>query len=122
MSRILVVDDNEDILLVMKLILEDFGYEVITLADGNLIFDFIRKDRPDLILLDVMLGNADGRELCREIKECAEMQDIPVILVSASHQLVECIGLNSGSPNDFLAKPFDIADLLQIVGINITAA
>jgi len=122
MRKILAVDDNEDILEIIKLILEDFGYEVTTLTDGTAIFDAIKKDHPDLILLDVMLGNADGRELCRAIKAKTETMDIPVILVSASHQVAERFTLNSGAPDDFLAKPFDINELLNIVGSHLTAA
>ncbi|NNU34298.1 response regulator [Mucilaginibacter sp. S1162] len=68
MQRILAVDDDKDILEVLQLILEDSGYEVETLADGNLLFDRIQKQQPDLIILDIMLGNMDGRELCRTVK------------------------------------------------------
>jgi DNA-binding response OmpR family regulator len=122
MQRILAVDDNEDILEIMKLILEDYGYEVATLADGMMIFDAIDANHPDLILLDVMLGNADGRELCRQLKLKQETHDIPVILVSASHQVADRLSLNNGAPDDFLAKPFDINDLLEKVGSNLAAA
>ena len=122
MRRILAVDDNEDILEIMKLILEDFGYEVTTLADGTLIFDAINSAHPDLILLDVMLGNADGRELCKQIKLRQETHDIPVILVSASHQVADRLSMNNGAPDDFLAKPFDINDLLEKVESHMAAA
>jgi DNA-binding response OmpR family regulator len=122
MRRILAVDDNEDILEIMKLILEDFGYEVTTLADGTLIFDAINNAHPDLILLDVMLGNADGRELCKQIKLKQETHDIPVILVSASHQVADRLSMNNGAPDDFLAKPFDINDLLEKVESHMAAA
>ncbi|MFI5159667.1 MAG: response regulator transcription factor [Sphingobacteriales bacterium] len=122
MRRILAVDDNEDILEVMKLILEDFGYEVETLSDGNLLFDTLKQSHPDLVLLDVMLGNIDGRELCREMKTRTDTKDIPVILVSASHQVTERITLSGGAPDDFLAKPFNISDLLEKVASQLTAA
>lgn len=122
MRRILAVDDNEDILEVMKLILEDYGYEVTTLADGLMIFDVIDSSHPDLILLDVMLGNADGRELCRQLKLKEETHDIPVILVSASHQVAERLSVSSGAPDDFLAKPFDIDDLVEKVESHLAAA
>ena len=122
MQRILAVDDNEDILEVIKLILEDFGYEVDTLADGNLLFDKVKETHPDLVLLDVMLGNIDGRELCREMKARLETRDIPVILVSASHQVSERFSLNGGAPDDFLAKPFNISDLLEKVASHLAAA
>jgi len=122
MQRILAVDDNEDILEVMKLILEDFGYEVATLTDGNLLFEKMSESHPDLVLLDVMLGNADGRELCREMKARIETKDIPVILVSASHHVSDRISLSIGAPDDFLAKPFNITDLLEKVASHLTAA
>src|ERR1700741_5469105 len=87
MRKIIVVDDNEDILEIIKLILEGYDYEVVTLADGGLLFDSIREFKPDLILLDIMLGNMDGRELCKAMRENDETKDIPVIFVSASHGL-----------------------------------
>ena len=122
MRRILVVDDNEDILEVIKLILEDYNYEVTTLADGGLLFDKLSENHPDLILLDVMLGKVDGRELCRVIKTQKETMDIPVILISASHQVQERYTINGVAPDDFLAKPFDISDLLEKIEANVIAA
>jgi DNA-binding response OmpR family regulator len=122
MRRILVVDDNEDILDVIKLILEDFDYEVTTLSNAKLLFDTVRATHPDLILLDVMLGNADGRELCHAIKSESDTKFIPVILVSASHNISERFKINSLAADDFLAKPFNITELLDIVQAHVTAA
>ena len=121
MQRILAVDDNEDILEVLQLILEDSGYEVSTLTDGNLLFDKIQEHRPDLILLDIMLGNMDGRELCKDVKSKTETNDIPVILISASHGLSDRMK-PCDAPNDFLAKPFDISELLDKVHTQLDAA
>jgi DNA-binding response OmpR family regulator len=118
----LVVDDNEDILEVIKLILEDFDYEVTTLSNGKLLFETVSRTHPDLILLDVMLGNTDGRELCHEIKSKSDTKFIPVILVSASHNISERFKLNSIAADDFLAKPFNITDLLDKVEAHMTAA
>ena len=122
MRRILVVDDNEDILEVIKLILEDYNYDVTTLADGGLLFDMVNENHPDLILLDVMLGKEDGRELCRVIKAKQETKDIPIILISASHQVQERYTLNEAAPDDFLAKPFNISDLLEKIEAHMIAA
>jgi DNA-binding response OmpR family regulator len=122
MQRILAVDDNEDILEVIKLILDDYGYEVTTLADGRLLLDTINRDHPDLILLDVMMGNTDGRELCRQIKSQKETSNIPVILVSASHNVNDRFVVNGTAPDDFLAKPFNISDLLEKVQAHMAAA
>jgi len=121
MRRILVVDDNEDILEILKLILEGYNYEVITLADGNLLFDQIKEFQPNLILLDIMLGNMDGRELCKIVRSTKETHHIPIILVSASHDLSERI-MPAGSHIDFLAKPFDIIELIDKVENNLSAA
>jgi DNA-binding response OmpR family regulator len=85
MRRILAVDDDHDILEVLQFILEDSGYKVDTLSDGSHLMDTIRDKHPDLILLDIMLGNMDGRELCKEVKRQAATHNIPVIMISASH-------------------------------------
>lgn len=111
MGRILAVDDDTDILEVLQFILEDSGYEVDTLSDGHYLLDTIKKKVPDLILLDIMLGSMDGRELCKEVKKQAGTHDIPVILISASHNISSSMN-QEGAPNDFIAKPFDINNLL----------
>lgn len=121
MQRILAVDDDKDILEVLQLILEDSGYEVDTLADGHQLFDRIEKHQPDLIILDIMLGNMDGRELCRTVKTKKETHDIPVILLSASHTIANNLKQN-GNPDDFIAKPFDIDVLIQRVERQLSAA
>jgi DNA-binding response OmpR family regulator len=120
MQRILAVDDDKDILEVLQLILEDSGYEVETLADGHFLFDKIDQIRPDLIILDIMLGNLDGRELCREVKRKIETHKIPIIMLSASHTISEGLTKN-GNPDDFIAKPFDIDVLLETVEKRLAA-
>jgi DNA-binding response OmpR family regulator len=120
MQRILVVDDDKDILEVLKYILEDSGYVVETLSDGHFLFDKIKDYVPDLILLDIMLGTMDGRELCKLLKSATETHDIPVILVSASHTVQGFFNADLG-PNDFVAKPFDISELLNCVQKQLAA-
>ncbi|MFD2145689.1 response regulator [Mucilaginibacter antarcticus] len=114
MQKILAVDDDKDILEIIQLILEDSGYEVETLADGQHLFEKINEVHPDLIILDIMLGNLDGRDLCRKVKAKMETHDIPVIMLSASHTITEGFTKN-GNPDDFIAKPFDIEVLIQTV-------
>ena len=120
MQRILVVDDDQDILEVLKYILEDSGYEVDTLSDGHFLFDKINEHIPDLILLDIMLGTMDGRELCKTIKSKTETHNIPVIMISASHTVSGLFNADLG-PNDFVAKPFDIDELLDSVHKQLAA-
>jgi DNA-binding response OmpR family regulator len=121
MQWILAVDDDKDILEVLQLILEDSGYEVETLVDGKFLFERIKANHPDLILLDIMLGNLDGRDLCRSVKARKETHDIPVILLSASHVITDSFKQN-GNPDDFISKPFDIDDLLHSVEKQLAAA
>ncbi len=112
--RILAVDDDNDIVDIIKIILEDEGYEVLTLTNGRDVFKMISLSRPDLILLDVMLGGIDGRDICRAIKSDKLLSDIPIVMISASHNLHNIL-TEQGSPNDFLAKPFDIDILIKKV-------
>jgi DNA-binding response OmpR family regulator len=114
MRRILAVDDDHDILEVLQFILEDSGYKVDTISDGRLLMDAIKDKNPDLILLDIMLGNMDGRELCEKVKKEITMHHIPVVMISASHNVTGILNLENG-PNDFIAKPFDINVLLDTV-------
>lgn len=120
MRRILAVDDDKDILDVVQYILEDSGYEVDALSDGNLLFERIRANKPDLVLLDIMLGNLDGRDLCKALKTSVETRHIPVVLISASHAAGSLD--QKGAPDAFIAKPFDIDDLLGVVKGNLKAA
>ncbi len=120
MRRILVVDDDKDILEVIQYILEDSGYTVETLTNGHTLFDKIRTYKPDLIILDIMLGNMDGRELCSQIKTNVETYTTPVIMISASHALTD-INSPKGRPDDFISKPFDIDSLLSCVQRQIVA-
>jgi CheY-like chemotaxis protein len=121
MKRILAVDDNKDILEVLRYILEDSGYTVDTLSDGHLLFDKIKEHMPDLILLDIMLGDLDGRVLCKDVKTDKQTHDIPVILVSASHNIADTLK-QTGAPDDFVAKPFDMYELLSSIEKQLAAA
>ena len=119
-KKILAVDDDNDILDVIRIILEEEGYEVVTLANGKHVFDVVKESSPDLILLDVMLGGLDGRDICRALKEDESFKKIPVVMISASHNLNNLL-LMPGAPDNFLAKPFDIDHLLEMVKAQLSA-
>lgn len=121
-KRILAVDDNPHILQALQDILEFSGYEVDTLLDGNSVFETIAQNPPDLILLDVMLGGIDGRDICHAIKEDDQTHEIPVILISATHNLQDAMEQEGGRPDDFVAKPFDIDHLLSKIQRFLPAA
>jgi DNA-binding response OmpR family regulator len=119
-KKILAVDDDSDILDVIRIILEDEGYDVTTSTSGEGVINSIQDLRPDLILLDVMLGGIDGRDICKAIKGHSIFKFIPVIMISASHNLQSLLKM-PGSPNDFLPKPFDIDHLIKIVKAQLAA-
>ncbi len=114
MKRVLVVDDNEDILSVISMVLDIEGFEVKCCDNGHEIADAISAFSPDVILLDIMLGDMDGREVCRKLKSNPETGNIPVIMISASHNLFDKKS-NDCPADDFIAKPFDIDNLTQKV-------
>lgn len=111
MKRILVVDDDIDILTVVKLVLESNEFEVAAISDWQKIFTQIETFHPDLILLDVSLGIQDGRNLCKQVKSNGDTKHISIILFSANHNVEksvqECLA------NTFISKPFDINDLIE---------
>ncbi len=110
--KILVADDDPSILEVIELMLTEEGYEVETAVDGESIYK-MKKEFPDLLLLDIWMSGMDGRDICRYIKSHELTIDIPIIMVSANKDTAE-IALEAGA-DDFLAKPFEMDDLLAKV-------
>ena len=113
-KKILILDDDPDILEILSLVLMESGYKVRALTCGDTVFDDIKDFQPDLILMDVMLAGMDGRAICKKIKENHLTYYLPVILISETHDLAKSLAL-PGAPNDFVAKPFDITHLLARV-------
>jgi DNA-binding response OmpR family regulator len=112
MKKILVVDDDDDVLETIQLILEIGGYDVEPLNDAQLIFERIDDFKPDLILLDVVLGKIDGRFVCSQIKSHGETKKIPVLMMSGLYDLKEVNEMEC-APDDFMSKPFKMDLLLE---------
>lgn len=114
MAKILVIDDDESILEVVAMVLESDGYEVITSPIPDYLKTLTKSDLPDLIFLDILLSGADGRDVCRSIRENSLLKDIPVIMFSAhTGSALEASVRDCGADN-FLPKPFDIDVLLAV--------
>lgn len=108
----MVVDDDEDLLRLMGLTLQVAGYDVVTASNGAEALTKVRTERPDLILLDVMMPEMDGFETCRRLRRLPEGADIPVIMLSAADQVSDKVkGLQVGA-NDYITKPVDSRELL----------
>jgi DNA-binding response OmpR family regulator len=113
MSKILVIDDDVDILSVMEILLTMKGFQVEVTAKGENTFPKIKTFQPDLILLDVLISGYDGRTICRKLKANEETMHIPVIMFSAHPGAAATI--TEYGADDFIAKPFDVVNLLQKV-------
>lgn len=113
MRKILVADDNPDILQVMQLLLHSRGFIVEAISDGSEIFSKIESFAPGLIFLDVYLSSYDGRELCKQIKTCAITARLPIILFSANK--IKRSTIIDSKADAFISKPFDIHDLLGTI-------
>lgn len=109
-KRILVVDDDPDILEFLQIVLEEEGYTVITSQKGEYLEQLHNGGLSDLILVDVLLSGKDGREIVKYLKSQEETQHIPVLMFSA-HPSAEETARQAGA-EDFLAKPFNVEMLL----------
>jgi DNA-binding response OmpR family regulator len=119
-KKVLILDDNTDILEILTILLIEVGYEIKCLAAADRIFEEIKEFKPDLILLDVMLTNMDGLAICKDIKENILTSFLPVILMSGKQDLADYLHIEGG-PDDYLAKPFDIDILLSKVEEHLRA-
>ncbi|HEX5580476.1 MAG TPA: diguanylate cyclase, partial [Gemmatimonadaceae bacterium] len=110
-ARVLIVDDHEDNVELLKARLEARGYEIVTATDGQQALDAVAHEPPDLILLDVMMPVVDGIEVARRVKADASLPFIPIIMqtaLDATESKVE--GLDAGA-DDYITKPINFAEL-----------
>jgi DNA-binding response OmpR family regulator len=113
-QKIMVVDDDEAILDVVRIILENEGYEVETHTSGKYLYN-LTDNLPALFILDVLLSGDDGRDICRFLRTNETTKHIPIILFSAHSQDDIVYTLPTSMYNYFIAKPFDINDLVKTV-------
>jgi DNA-binding response OmpR family regulator len=117
MSKVLVVDDDIDILSVMEILLTMKGFEVEVTAKGENTFPKIKTFKPDIILLDVLISGHDGRIICKKLKSDNETRHIPVIMFSAHPGAAASIA--EYGADDFINKPFDVGNLIQKVNYQL---
>lgn len=112
-KRILVVDDEESIRLVVSFTLEQAGYEVESAANGDDCLEKIYSFRPDLILLDLMMPMVDGWEVLRLLRSNPETEEIPVVLLTAKGEIRDKMFALQQGAADYVTKPFGKQELLQ---------
>ena len=114
MFKIMIVDDSPEILEALQLIFELEDYDVVVAYSGNAIIQKVYLHQPDIILLDIMLGDFDGRDICREIKDDDMIKKIPIIMISSTHGINTFLQLKC-EPDGYMAKPFNVAELTALV-------
>jgi DNA-binding response OmpR family regulator len=120
MPKILIAEDERDILELVTFTLQYGGYEVIPTSNGQDALELTRKEQPDLVLLDVRMPRMTGYEVCEHIKACTETRHIPVVFLSAKGQEAEVnTGLDLGA-TDYILKPFAPDQLLVRLGKILT--
>ncbi len=118
-QRILLVDDEEDILNMTKMRLEASGYQVITASDGNTAYALAKSDSPDLIILDLMLPGMDGYQVCRLLKFDQNYRHIPVIMLTAKSQKEDKSWGEKVGADFYMTKPFEAKELLEQINLLI---
>jgi len=119
-KRILIIDDEQELLKAIKIRVEENNYEVITANDGLQGLEKAKNEKPHLVILDVMMSGMGGYEVCTKLKQFVQTQDIPVLMLSArGGDIDRQMGLDSGA-DAYLSKPYDtkilfenIADLIN---------
>ncbi len=114
-NKILVVDDEPNIVLSLEFLMKQAGFEVRTAADGEAALNVIAADRPDLVLLDVMMPRKNGYEVCQTIRAHPDWKDIYIVMLTAKGREVEREkGLALGA-NAYITKPFSTQEVVAQV-------
>jgi len=115
-KQILCIEDDEEMIDLIRLILIRRGFEVMGASSGASGLELIRNEKPDLVLLDLMMPEMDGWEVYQQIKSDEATQNIPVIIVTAKAQSIDrVLGLHIAKVDDYISKPFSPQELLDSI-------
>ncbi|MBA4167508.1 MAG: response regulator [Chitinophagaceae bacterium] len=110
MRSVLIVDDDLDLLEMMEIVLRRSEMQVECLSHGMGLFDTLSNFRPDIVIMDIYLGDSDGRNLCQQLKTSADYKDIPIILYSAG--IITKESIEQSLADEFIVKPFNVQQLI----------
>jgi DNA-binding response OmpR family regulator len=113
---IFIADDELDFVSTLRSRLEFEGFVVTTAADGKEALQRITDEKPDLILLDIMMPTMNGYQVCRELKVNADTRPIPVLMLTAKSQESDKFWGKEAGADDYVTKPFDMEDLMEKIG------
>ena len=114
--RVVCIEDEPEMIDLVRLILGRKGFEVIGAAGGIEGLEKVKRERPDIVLLDLMMPDMDGWEVYQQIKADPELCDIPIVVVTAKAQSIDkVLGLHIAKVDDYITKPFGPQELLESV-------
>jgi two-component system, OmpR family, response regulator VicR len=115
-KRILYIEDEMEMLELTRIVLEREGYQMLAAVGGAQGIELVKREKPDLVLLDLMMPDVDGWEVYRQMKADKEVADIPVIIITARSQSIDkVLGLKVAKVADYITKPFGPNDLINSV-------
>ena len=115
MKKIVLIEDDADLFALLKYNLEREGFALAGIQTGKGAIEFCRRERPDLIVLDIMLPDSDGLDICKGIRNHSDLANVPVIFLTArASETDRIVGLELGA-NDYIVKPFFIRELIARV-------
>jgi two-component system, OmpR family, response regulator VicR len=113
-KKILVVDDEEDIANLVKLILEPVGFDVEAVCDPRLVYDTAKRFKPDAVLLDLLMPGLDGWEIFGKLRGDPDFSKIPIAILTAKSQGVDrLVGLHVMKADSYITKPFGVQELID---------
>ena len=112
MTKIMIVEDEAALVTLLKYNLEKQGYETISVMDGKEVMNTAMTEKPDLILLDWMLPNVQGIDLCRDMRKSYELRNIPIIMLTARGEEADKVRGLSYGVDDYMTKPYSIPELM----------
>jgi len=122
MKKILLIEDDTDLYALLKYNLEKEGYLVVGAQTGRGAVEMVRRERPDLVILDIMLPDSDGLDICKGIRSRPELAHIPIIFLTArASETDRILGLELGA-SDYIVKPFFVRELIARVKIQFRQA
>jgi len=119
MEKVLVIDDDRDILELVKIILTSNGINVVISNKPETVKSLIKKNHPDILLMDISMGTHDGRKICKDLKTNPEFSSLPIVLFSANK--IDPQSVNMSCADGFLQKPFDINSLINTIHSHMPA-
>ena len=112
-KKILIIEDDQDIVSLLEYRLQGYGFKVLTAFDGEKGLELARSKRPDLITLDINLPEINGFTVCSILKADPEYNSIPIIVLTARDGYADNIFDDSVKPEAYVTKPFDINELIE---------